>query len=35
MGFLITRPEHDDATFFLSEYSSELITLAKKKVLML
>ena len=31
MSFLITRPEHDDATFFLSEYSKELIKFAKRK----
>jgi len=31
MNFLITCPDHDDATYFVSEYSIELIKFAKEK----
>ena len=30
-SFLITRPEHDDTTHYLSYWSKELIEIAKKK----
>lgn len=30
-NFLITRPEHDDTTFYLSNWSKETINLAEKK----